>query len=38
MNAWKPTYTRKEWFIMATQVAGIGLLFEAFLIAAVYLA
>ena len=31
MDAWKPTYTKKEWFIMAAEAAGIVLLAAAFL-------
>lgn len=30
MDAWKPTYTKKEWFTMAVQTAGIALLAAAF--------
>lgn len=30
MDAWKPTYTKKEWFTMAAQAAGTALMGAAF--------
>lgn len=30
MDAWKPTYTKKEWFVMAVQTAGIALMGAVF--------
>lgn len=37
MDAWKPTYTRRERLMTAAQAAGLGVLFEIALILMVLL-